>query len=91
MSKTISLKLSDAMYHALTEKARDGGQVGSEAPARTVYARKAIHERLNKDGWKSTFLRFSDDEYLEWAARRSGGVPAGRKTTERTDAETTEP
>lgn len=91
VSKTISLKLSDAMYHALTEKARDGGQVGNETTARACYVRKAVHQRLNQDGWKSTFLRFSDEEYSEWAATHSRGLPAGRKATQRTDAEIAEP
>ena len=80
MSHVISLKISDAVFHALTETAVQDGQRGSEAQARSVFIRKAIKDRLNKNRWSNDFLKLADADVPEWLANRSEHVSDGAET-----------
>ena len=63
MSRTISIKVSDAIYHTLNDQMLKDGNAGSITAARAVFIRKAIKYALNKAGWQATLLELDDADY----------------------------
>ena len=63
MSKTIAVKVSEALYQTLNDQALKDGNAESLVAARGVFIRKAIKTALNKAGWQSSLLELDDAEY----------------------------